>query len=493
MSKSTPENIKYVSGVSVYNVSPTDDIINIDTSLSSVTVVLPNIRGSGLLLFKKQFFINDCTTNAATNNITIIGAGSVVNSGANAVISTNNGSAIATIVDINEYQVSTDNPSGASFSGTPYTLAMFTGLGTTIGDSYAVQGSTDVVPIPSIVTGSGSWTVGRDNVLAGNINIAVGYDLKSYVYGDMMFGTTIHVDPTSTGNFNYWLGGDITIGGNIFQNIANLYHSSVTNSVSSILYGHNNTISISQNDALVGHTNITTNTSLTAIFGLNNTISDCIWLNIAGSGNTISLATVAGVFGYNNTISDPLALGISYCYGIGSGNIINHNNNILYGFGLTSEADYELQFGVSNVTKYIIRQDNFEWSFNTKKEYEKKSSGTTTTNDKLSIVPTTSVLQIIDIPNDSVVLIECFVTCKCTDSTAVANINEGNGYIRTVKATNNSGVVTIGTIQSSYTSETIVGAFVTFVVNLTTVELQVTGVLGNDILWSNITNLYSTN
>lgn len=384
--------------------------------------------------------------------------------------------------------------------GTPYTLAMFTPIGTAIGDSYAVQSSIDVVPVPSLVTGNGSWTVGRDNVIAGNINLAVGYDLKSYVYGDMMFGTTIYVDPTSTGNFNYWLGGDVIIAGNVFQNIANLYHSSVTDSASSILFGHNNTISISQNDALVGHNNITTNTDRAAVIGLNNTISDCVWLNIAGSRNTVSLATIAGVFGYDNTISDPLALGISFCYGIGSGNIINHNGNILYGFGLTSEADNELQFGVYdptsfgvNTTKYIIRNNNFEWNFNTKREYENKSSGTTTTNDKLSIVPTTSVLQIIDIPNDSVVLIECFVTCKCTDSTVVANINEGNGYIRTVKATNNSGVVTIGTIQSSYTSETIAGAVVTFAVNLTTVELQVTGVLGNDILWSNITNLYSRN
>lgn len=125
---STPKNIIYVSGQAVYNVSPTDDIVNIDTSVSPVLVVLPNIGNAGLLLFRKQFFINDATGNASVNNITIIAAGGIVNSGQLTVININSGSSIASIVDINEYQVSTDSQSGGGsniyLGASPTTLAV---------------------------------------------------------------------------------------------------------------------------------------------------------------------------------------------------------------------------------------------------------------------------------------------------------------------------------------------------------------------------------
>lgn len=116
---STPKNIHYVTGVTVYNISPTDDIVNVDTSLSPVTVVLPNIQNAQLNLFRKVFYVNDAGNNAFTNNITIIAAGGVVNSGQVTKIKINNGSAICTIVDTNEYQVGTDNPvSGGGGSST---------------------------------------------------------------------------------------------------------------------------------------------------------------------------------------------------------------------------------------------------------------------------------------------------------------------------------------------------------------------------------------
>lgn len=113
---STPKNINYVTGVSVYNVSPSDDIINVDTTLSAVTIVLPNIQNAQLNLFRKNFYINDAGNNASTNNITIISADGIVNSGQVTRIKINRGSAICTIVDTNEYQVSTDNPVGGGGS-----------------------------------------------------------------------------------------------------------------------------------------------------------------------------------------------------------------------------------------------------------------------------------------------------------------------------------------------------------------------------------------
>jgi hypothetical protein len=117
---STPKNIHYVTGVTVYNVSPTDDIINVDTSLSPVTVVLPNIQNAQLNLFRKNFYINDAGNNAFVNNITIIAAGGVVNSGQVTRIKINTGSAVCTIVDTNEYQVITDSPASGGGGSSIY-------------------------------------------------------------------------------------------------------------------------------------------------------------------------------------------------------------------------------------------------------------------------------------------------------------------------------------------------------------------------------------
>ena len=72
---STPKNIKFITGLTVYNVSPSDDIINIDTTLSPVLIVLPNIQNAQLNLYRKNFYVNDITNSAFTNNITIIAAG----------------------------------------------------------------------------------------------------------------------------------------------------------------------------------------------------------------------------------------------------------------------------------------------------------------------------------------------------------------------------------------------------------------------------------
>jgi hypothetical protein len=102
-------NITYVSGVTQYNVSNTDDIINVDTSVYAVTVIFPNLLSTGLT---KSYSVNDFTGNANTNNITIVAAGSIVNSGQVTRIVVNYGSAGVTPINQNEYLAVTDNPSG---------------------------------------------------------------------------------------------------------------------------------------------------------------------------------------------------------------------------------------------------------------------------------------------------------------------------------------------------------------------------------------------
>jgi hypothetical protein len=105
----------------------------------------------------------------------------------------------------------------------------------------------------------------------------------------------------------------------------------------------------------------------------------------------------------------------------------------------------------------------------------------TTTNN------TTTTLQTIPVPLNSAVLIAANIVCRKTAGAGVGTVGEANGYVRTTVAKNVAGVVTLGTIQSSYTSEDI-GAFnATFQVSGTNVLVRVTGSANNTVDWSTIT------
>ena len=119
-------NITFVSGVSQYNVSSTDDIINVDTSVYAVTVYFPNLLTTGLT---KSYSVNDYTGNANTNNITIAANGSIVNSGQVTRIVVNNGSAGVTPINQNEYLAVTDNPSGGGSVSNVTAIAPITSSG----------------------------------------------------------------------------------------------------------------------------------------------------------------------------------------------------------------------------------------------------------------------------------------------------------------------------------------------------------------------------
>ena len=119
-------NITFVSGVSQYNVSNTDDIINVDTSVYAVTVNFPNLLATGLT---KSYSVNDYTGNANTNNITIVAAGSIVNSGQVTRIVVNYGSAGVTPINQNEYLAVTDNPSGGGSVSNVTAVAPITSSG----------------------------------------------------------------------------------------------------------------------------------------------------------------------------------------------------------------------------------------------------------------------------------------------------------------------------------------------------------------------------
>lgn len=384
-----------------------------------------------------------------------------------------------------------DSNSGGTIGGggTLNTLAMFTPDGTHIGDSTISQ-SASMGGLPSSISPlvSSSFQAGRDNYIYASVNAVFGYDIQSYVYGDMFFGTTIHADPAATGDFNYWLGGDFTISGNVHQNIANLYHSTVSNCSSSIFYGHFNTISDVIDSSLTGSANSFSTINTSEILAYSSTINTVTLSNIHVAQSNISYADHVGALGNNITIGGDPINPVSYVYALGYNHTSIYSNTMMIGFGLSAESINELYIGRTNLTKAIFRDDNIHWLYNGTAN-ENKSGETTTTTD--GAVPAAVTLQTIAIPTDTVVLIECYVTCRKTAGVGSGSVGDGNAYIRTVKAQNIAGVVTIGTIQSSFTSEVVTTNNVTFTVSGTDVLLRVTGSIDNTFNWNVVTDKYS--
>ena len=161
-------NVTFVSGVTSYNANFDDDIIYVDTSASAVTIILPNIKNSGILFStSKTYTINDLTNNAFNNNITIVGAGCNVNSGQNAIITSNNGTAFATMVGLTSWQVVTDN---ALTNGLTYMGTWNANTNTpTLVSSVGVSGEYYIVSESGItnLNGTTSWSVGDWAIFIG--------------------------------------------------------------------------------------------------------------------------------------------------------------------------------------------------------------------------------------------------------------------------------------------------------------------------------------
>lgn len=383
-----------------------------------------------------------------------------------------------------------DGNSGGTITGggTPYTLAMFTSPNS-IGDSTFTQspfmgGSASVID-PLL---SSSFQAGRDNFIHASINAIFGYDVQSYIYGDMFFGTTIHVDPAATGSFNYWLGGDITITGSASQNIANLYHSSVNDCSNSIFYGHLNTISGVIESSLIGSSNSYSTVNTSEIISYSSIFNTVTFSNIHVAQSNISYVDHVGALGNNITIGGDPINPVSYVYAFGYNHTSIYSNTMMVGFGLAAEALNELYIGRTNLTKAIFRDTDIHWLYNGTAN-ENKSGATITTTD--AAVPAAVTLQTISIPNNTVVMIECYITCRKTAGVGAGAVGDGNSYIRTVKAQNIAGVVTIGTIQTSFTSEAIATNVATFDVSGTDVRVRVTGSVDNTFNWNVVTNKYS--
>lgn len=117
------KNIRYVqAGVS--NITLEDDVINCDSSQGVITLLLPNINGSGILYNTKTFSINDFSGTAATNNIEVVGiGGNKINDASVLTISTNGESGKIFVLSQNDYlyEGNSSGGGGSTIVTTPFT------------------------------------------------------------------------------------------------------------------------------------------------------------------------------------------------------------------------------------------------------------------------------------------------------------------------------------------------------------------------------------
>lgn len=196
----------------------------------------------------------------------------------------------------------------------------------------------------------------------------------------------------------------------------------------------------------------------TALFGWTNEGGGGGGGGIGGGGtlNYIAKFTPDGVnVGNSQLFDDGTSVGLGTATPTGKFNV----------FGMASGINQRLE-PVANVTEDV-------------------SGATVNTTDA-----TTTTLQTIAIPNDSVVLIESRVTCRKTGGVGVGTTGQGNGYIRTAAYHNIGGVVTLsGSVQTSYTGESIVAFSCTLTISGSNVLVRVTGAVDDNVTWNAVTRL----
>lgn len=115
--------------------------------------------------------------------------------------------------------------------------------------------------------------------------------------------------------------------------------------------------------------------------------------------------------------------------------------------------------------------------------------GTELTATLQTLNATIATLQTISVPTDSVVLVETKVICRKSAGGGVGSNGDGNTYVRIAKAKNVGGVVTLQTVQASFTAEDFSTHNATFDVSGTDLRVRVTGTASNTIDWKCFTTI----
>jgi len=383
-----------------------------------------------------------------------------------------------------------------SGGGTVYTLAMFTPTGTSIGDSMASQSDTVGGAVSTIDAGLNScFQIGRDNEIKASVNMAIGFNLHSWIFGDFSFGTSLNfgnATPATTGDFNFWIGGDNNLYTYARQNIANIYHCTVDNSESCVMYGHfNSYINTTYND-MMGHYNNYDTVSYSNLMSITSSFTEVLYGNFVVTNSQIAgmVDGRSGALGDTITFDGYSFTGCDYSYALGYNLFVAHNYNTLIGHDIQSHFDNEIVLGHNESTKFIVRPTDFEFQLTTSGGGSPLNSENISGDFVATTDATVTPIQTISIPTDTVVMLESYITCRKVSGAGVGAVGAGNGYIRTVKAQNIAGVVTIGTIQSSFTSESIAPFNATFAVSGTDVVVNVVGSANNNVNWHSITKKY---
>lgn len=377
---SSPKNIKYISNVSAYVVDASDDIINVDTSLSEVTVILPNIPNSGLILFPKVFYINDATQNASVNNIIIIGANTTVNSGQDTRIFIDGGSAQAYIANINEYNVAVDGASGGgTVTGADNGLSLNVNTielgGTLITPTNIATDSTNRLDITdsfgyafSTRDANGNWGLATNSTNTGSQYV------NDYISGNNSYNNSLIVvnfgsEKTFTNAIDCWSFGDYGNFENSSQTFSFGRTAILTYTSASFTIGDDLTIDSSSGIFCIGSTNTILSNTNTSTIGLLNYIDNATNSFILGNNNTLNksnlnaerlynfgdglnLTTTADItsivnIGFANTLNlVSLSAGI-YIIGDSISIVDNCNYSLLFGESVTvTRSDHSFIFGI---------------------------------------------------------------------------------------------------------------------------------------------------
>lgn len=383
--------------------------------------------------------------------------------------------------------------------GTLNYVAMFTPDGTHIGNAPIKIGDTITRAFP-VNTGTDTIGMGFDIAMSGIDNILIGYNLTDgggnevYALGNRLFLTGAppgsYYGIIALGFFNTF----DTSGG---------FTSGIYLMGDSNVFNDYNTYS-----TILGEDNVLTRIDHCTIIGLFSDITDSVRVFTLGENNDVNLSVDAAVFGVNNTldtVNNIVAIGLSNAISgindavvIGIGNLNALTNEILIAIndaGIRIDLSGDVGIGIPSTDTIMARLHNRGVHTNNVNQRLEPVVGVyeDTTGETLTLVSvgvTTSTLQTIPIPLDTVVLIESYVTARKTAGAGVGAIGDGNGYVRTVKAKNVAGVVTIGVIQSSFTSEDIGPLNATFDVSGTDVRVRVTNSANQTINWNVITKTY---
>lgn len=359
-------NLRYVAGVTEYVVDGNDGTINVDTSVNSVTIILPNINNSGFANTSKGFIINDISSNASVNNITITANGNSVNSASSVVISNNGGSAKCSVANINEWFVITEPQAGGGtvtnadnglslnvntieLGGTliqPTTIATDSTNRLDITDSFGNAFSTRDADgnwgLATSSTNTGSQYV-NDYVSAGNI-----YDSSLIIVN---FGSA----KTFTNATDCWTFGDYGTFENSSQTFSFGRTPTLTSTSSAFTMGDDLTINSSSGIFCMGYTNTILSNTNTSTIGLLNYVENATNSFVLGNNNTLDKnnSNTERLYNFGDTLNLTTTAALTSVVNIGFVNTLNlvSPSAGIYIIGdsnsIIDSCDYTLLFGES--------------------------------------------------------------------------------------------------------------------------------------------------